>query len=88
MNDEVGHLIRPFSSFIIYPSTLLPAADLEAFAKEWFGARRRVEKLQAITTEGEIIDDFTAAASSAPRRATGQPSEEADGNSGGCRVGE
>jgi len=25
---------RTFSSFIIHPSTLLPAADLEAFGKE------------------------------------------------------
>jgi len=32
MNDEVGHLVRPF--FILHPSALLPAADLEAFAKE------------------------------------------------------
>ena len=47
-----------FSSFIIacgclhsipaYPSTLLPAADLEAFAKEWFSAKRSVEKLQGV----------------------------------------
>jgi len=46
MNDEVGHLVRPF--FILYPSTLLPAADLEAFANEWFSAKRRVEKLQGV----------------------------------------
>jgi len=29
-----GILSGLFSSFIIHPSTLLPAADLEAFAKE------------------------------------------------------
>ncbi len=52
--------------FIIHPSTLLPAADLAAFAKECFSAKRTVEKLQAITTEGEIIDVLTAAGSSAP----------------------
>jgi len=27
---------------------LLPAADLEAFAKEWFIAKRSVEKLQGV----------------------------------------
>jgi len=32
MNDEVGHLVRPF--FILHPSSLLLAADLEAFANE------------------------------------------------------
>ena len=51
-----GILSGAFSSFIIacgclhfipaYPSTLLPAADLEAFAEEWFIAKRRVEKLR------------------------------------------
>jgi len=46
MNDEVGHLVRPF--FILYPSTLLPAADLEAFAKEWFSAKPSVKKLQGV----------------------------------------
>ena len=39
-----------FSSFIIHPSTLLPAAELEAFAKEWFSAKRSVEKLQGVVT--------------------------------------
>jgi len=34
--------------FIIHPSTLLPAADLEAFAKQWFSAKRSVEKLQGV----------------------------------------
>ncbi len=53
-----GMLSGLFSSFIIacgclhsipaYPSTLLPAADLEAFAKEWFSAKRSVEKLQGV----------------------------------------
>jgi len=37
-----------FSSFIIHSSTLLPAADLEAFAKEWFIAKPSVEKLQGV----------------------------------------
>ena len=46
MNDEVGHLVRPF--FILHPSTLLLAADLEAFANEWFSAKRSVEKLQGV----------------------------------------
>jgi len=46
MNDEVGQLVRPF--FILHPSSLLPAADLEAFAKEWFSAKRSVEKLQGV----------------------------------------
>jgi len=27
---------------------LLPAADLEAFANEWFIAKRRLEKLQGV----------------------------------------
>jgi len=27
---------------------LLPAADLEAFAKKWFSAKRSVEKLQGV----------------------------------------
>jgi len=44
MNDEVEQLARPF----FLPSTLLPAADLEAFAKEWFSAKRSVEKLQGV----------------------------------------
>jgi len=43
-----GILSGLFSSFIIHPSTLLPAADLEAFAKEWFSAKRSVEKLQGV----------------------------------------
>jgi len=43
-----GILSDLFSSFIIHPSTLLPAADLEAFAKEWFIAKRSVEKLQGV----------------------------------------
>jgi len=43
-----GILSGLFSSFIIHPSTLLPAADLEAFANEWFSAKRRVEKLQGV----------------------------------------
>ena len=46
MNDEAGHFVRPF--FILHPSTLLPAADLEAFAKEAFNAKRSVEKLQGV----------------------------------------
>jgi len=46
MNDEVGQLVRPF--FILQPSTLLPAADLETFAKEWFSAKRSMEKLQGV----------------------------------------
>jgi len=48
MNDEVGNYFALFSSFIIHPSTLLPAADLEAFATEWFSAKRSVEKLQGV----------------------------------------
>jgi len=48
MNDEVGQLFPLFSSFIIHPSALLPAADLEAFANEWFSAKRSVEKLQGV----------------------------------------
>jgi len=43
-----GILSGLFSSFIIHPSTLLPAADLAAFAKEWFSAKRSVEKLQGV----------------------------------------
>ncbi len=43
-----GVLAGLFSSFIIHPSTLLPAADLETFAKEWFSANRSVEKLQGV----------------------------------------
>jgi len=43
-----GILSGLFSSFIIHPSTLLPAADLEAFANEWFSAKRSVEKLQGV----------------------------------------
>jgi len=43
-----GILSGLFSSFIIHPSTLLPAADLEAFAKEWFSAKRSVKKLQGV----------------------------------------
>ncbi len=35
-------------SGLFHPSSLLPAADLEAFANEWFGAKRRVEKLQGV----------------------------------------
>jgi len=42
------NLSRTFSSFIIHPSTLLPAAYLEAFAKEWFSAKRSVETLQGV----------------------------------------
>ena len=53
MNDECGimkwgNLSGLFSSFIIHPSTLLPAADLETFAKEWFSAKRSMEKLQGV----------------------------------------
>jgi len=44
-----GILSGLFSSFIIHPSTLLPAADLEAFANQWFSAKRSVEKLQGHT---------------------------------------
>ncbi len=58
------------------------AADLEVFAKEWFAAKRSVEKLQAITTEGEIIDVFTAAGFSAPT-ARDMP---AQGNARGCVI--
>jgi len=43
-----GILSGLFSSFIIHPSTLLPAADLEAFTNEWFSAKRSVEKLQGV----------------------------------------
>ncbi len=43
-----GILSDLFSSFIIHPSTLLPAADLEAFAKEWFSAKRSVETVQGV----------------------------------------
>jgi len=43
-----GILSGLFSSFIIHPSTLLPAADLETFAKEWFSAKRSMEKLQGV----------------------------------------
>ena len=83
MNDEMGQLVRPsfifhLSSFITHPSTLLPAADLEAFANERFIAKRRAEQLQAITTEGEIIDVFTAAGSSAPT-ARDRPAQRAGG---------
>jgi hypothetical protein len=48
MNDEVGHLVRPFFIFHFHPSTLLSAADLEAFASAWFSAKRSVEKLQGV----------------------------------------
>jgi len=38
-----GSFSGAFLSFIIHPSTSLLATDLEAFAKEWFSAKRSVE---------------------------------------------
>jgi len=57
---------------------LLPAADLEAFAKEWFSAKRRVEKLQGVVNpeakkwqteaEGDQVDDLGQRATYVPPR--------------------
>jgi|GEM_PF-1811592 len=63
-----GNLPGPFSSFIIHPSTLLPAADLETFANEWFIAKRSVEKLQGVVNPvahlASVEQTFLSASSS------------------------
>jgi len=50
-----GNLSGAFSSFIIHPSTLLPAADLAAFAKEWFSAKCVTDRFAISQPEGNPI---------------------------------
>jgi len=63
-----GNLSGAFSSFIIHPSTLLPAADLEAFANQWFSAKRSVERLQGVVNPvahlASVEQTFLSASSS------------------------
>jgi len=51
---------------------LLPAADLEAFANEWFSAKRSVEKLQGVVNPvvhlASVEQTFLSASSSSNRR--------------------